>query len=113
MKSKIIAVSCTVSFMLLMSCGNNANITEKKVWVRGNCDMCKDRIETHVKRINGVKSATWTSDNEELKVSFDSTKTNQDAIETICAKVGHATKNKISEGKVIDELPECCRPEEK
>lgn len=113
MKSIIIFICCTLSSALFTSCGNNANITEKKVWVRGNCDMCKDRIETHVKRINGVKSATWNANNEELNVSFDSTLTNQDAIETICAKVGHATKTKISEGKAIDELPDCCRPEEK
>lgn len=113
MKSKIIFTLFALSTALILSCSNNANVTEKKIWVRGNCDMCKDRIETHVKRINGVKSAIWNADNEELKVSFDSTLTNQDAIEAICAKVGHATKTKISEGKVIDELPDCCRPEEK
>jgi copper chaperone CopZ len=110
MKKNIISGFIILATALALQSCNDTKVVEKKVWVRGNCEMCKERIEEHVQKINGVKSAIWDVNSKILTVKYDSTLANQNAVETICANVGHATKAKISEGKVIDELPECCKP---
>lgn len=97
--------------MGLSSCTDNSKVVEKKIWVRGNCEMCQERIETNVRLINGVKSAQWDVESKMLSVRYDSTLTNELAVETICARVGHATKTRSSDNKVVSELPECCQPE--
>lgn len=96
---------------ILSSCSEKPSIVEKKIWVRGNCEMCQERIETHVKLMNGVKSAHWDVNSKLLSVKYDSTLTNELAVETICANVGHATKTRNSDDKVVKELPDCCQPE--
>lgn len=107
-------ITAALIFIGIVSCGKNEqNVAEKKIWVRGNCGMCKERIEEHVSKINGVKKAVWDVKSKELTVRYDSTVTNNDAIETICANIGHATKSRTSDGKITDELPECCRPHSK
>jgi Cu(I)/Ag(I) efflux system membrane fusion protein len=51
---------------------------EKTIKVSGNCDMCKDRIETAAKGVSGVTFADWSSDTKLLQVKFDASKTNSD-----------------------------------
>jgi copper chaperone CopZ len=47
--------------------------------VYGNCDMCKNRIETAVKSA-GATSASWDSKTKILAVTYDPSKTNRAAI---------------------------------
>ena len=80
----------------------------KQFKVYGNCDMCKERIETAAKSIGGVSSANWSIDTKVLEVQFDETKTNSDAIQKKVAAAGHDTeKFKASDGG-YKHLPSCC-----
>jgi Cu(I)/Ag(I) efflux system membrane fusion protein len=76
--------------------------------VSGNCDMCKDRIETAAKSVSGVSLADWNSETKMLQISFDGTKTNSDAVQKAIAQVGHDTENFKAPENVYKELPECC-----
>ena len=49
--------------------------------VSGNCDMCKERIETAAKSVSGVASAEWDVESKIMKVNFDGAKTNSDNIQ--------------------------------
>jgi Cu(I)/Ag(I) efflux system membrane fusion protein len=82
--------------------------TEVQLKVSGNCDMCKDRIETAAKSVAGVVSAKWSSETKMLQVQFDDLKTNSDTIQKAIAKVGHDTENFKAQENVYKELPECC-----
>ena len=42
--------------------------------VSGNCEMCKDRIETAAKSVSGVTLADWSTETKMLHVAFDSKK---------------------------------------
>jgi Cu(I)/Ag(I) efflux system membrane fusion protein len=76
--------------------------------VGGNCEMCKDRIETAAKSVTGVESANWETDTKMLHLNFDSSKTNSDEIQKAVAKVGHDTEKFKASDEVYSKLPECC-----
>ena len=82
--------------------------THQQIKVAGLCEMCKDRIETAAKSVNGVESANWEIDTKMLHVNFDSSKTNSDEIQKAVAKVGHDTEKFKASDEVYSKLPECC-----
>ncbi|HAQ21590.1 MAG TPA: hypothetical protein DCR40_20530 [Prolixibacteraceae bacterium] len=86
----------------------SAATDHRQIKVSGNCEMCKDRIETAAKSVSGVASAEWSSETKMLHVQFDGAKTNSDAIQKAIAKVGHDTEKYKATDAVYKELPECC-----
>lgn len=97
---------------------NNSNHFEKKetvsalehvkFHVSGNCDMCKERIETAAKSIGGVKTALWNVDSKEIAVEFDKSQTSLMKIHKAIARVGHDTEKVKAPNAVYNSLPECC-----
>lgn len=77
-----------------------------KVW--GNCETCKNRIETAVKE-EGVTSASWDQKTKLLAVTFDPEKTSQDALSKKLASVGHDTEKFKAPDEVYAKLPSCCK----
>lgn len=76
--------------------------------VLGNCDMCKNRIESAVKS-EGAAKASWDSKTKMLAVSYDPSKTNTDAISKKIASVGHDTEKYKADDKTYNSLPGCCK----
>jgi len=76
--------------------------------VSGNCDLCKERIETAAKSVSGVSTAVWDVDTKKIKVEFNSMATNSDAIQKAIAKVGHDTEKFKATDEAYNKLPECC-----
>lgn len=77
--------------------------------VKGLCDMCKERIETTAKGVQGVTSAVWDKATATLHLDFDSTQTTLDAISKAIAAVGHDTDRDKADQAVYDALPGCCK----
>ena len=80
----------------------------EQIKVSGNCEMCKDRIETAAKSVAGVVSAEWSAETKMLHVQFDGGKTNLDEIQKAIAKVGHDTEKFKASDAAYKALPECC-----
>ena len=76
--------------------------------VSGNCEQCKERIETAAKSVSGVSSATWEVATKKIKVEFNPMATNPDAVQKAIAKVGHDTEKYKAPDDVYKQLPECC-----
>ena len=76
--------------------------------VSGECEMCKDRIETAAKTVAGVTTAEWTAETHLLHVQFDASKTSNDAIQKVVAQAGHDTEKFKAPVEVYNQLPECC-----
>jgi Cu(I)/Ag(I) efflux system membrane fusion protein len=77
--------------------------------VSGNCEMCKQRIESAAKAVRGVISAEWDGDTQQLHLNFDTVKTSLPAIGIAIATAGHdAGQNKAPDG-VYNALSECCK----
>jgi Cu(I)/Ag(I) efflux system membrane fusion protein len=77
--------------------------------VKGNCGMCKERIEKAAKGTNGVLTANWDQSTKMLHVDFNPSLTSIDAISKSEAKVGHDTNKYKADKKTYDALPECCK----
>ncbi len=84
--------------------------TSATLKVSGNCGECKERIEKAAK-IEGVAMAEWNVETKVLTVSFDSSKTNLDAITKAIAAVGHDNEKVKATDKAYSALPSCCQYE--
>ena len=76
--------------------------------VRGNCGMCKTRIEEAALSLPGVEEATWSSENEEIHVTYDDGKVSLEEIHRKIASVGHDTDLVTAPDSVYEALPGCC-----
>jgi len=102
------ADSNDMSGMDMGSGSGKAKTEHQMVKVSGNCEMCKDRIETAAKSLAGVTSAEWSAENKMLHVQFDAGRTNLDDIQKAIAKVGHDTEKFKASDAAYKTLPECC-----
>ncbi len=121
---RVILSMVVIATIALVSCKNEAKketnkteqITSNKVaytettfGVRGNCGMCKNTIEKSVNSIDGVKSAEWNKLRKQVKVSFDGSQTNLDAIHSAIAGSGYDTDKKTASEEIYNSLPGCCQ----
>lgn len=87
---------------------NTSTPTEKKdFFVKGNCGMCKDRIESTAKQA-GATTAIWDAATQKVTLDFDATKTSAEAILKKIADVGHDNEMFKAPDNVYKKLPGCC-----
>lgn len=79
------------------------------VEVKGNCDMCKKRIEKAAYSVPGVKSAVWHSDDQMLHLVINEQKCSTIDVENAVAKAGHDTKDVKAPEDSYNELHTCCQ----
>ena len=87
----------------------NETTTEEKFKVYGNCDMCKNTIETVVQAIDGVNYAKWNVDTKKMTVKFESSKTDIESIKKEIAGVGYDTKEYRADDNTYNALHSCCK----
>lgn len=76
--------------------------------VYGNCNMCKNRIEKALS-IPGISQANWNVKTKVMKVTYDSSKINNDEIQKRVALAGHDTEKHKAADSVYEKLPGCCQ----
>lgn len=114
------AISFTIVFVLflflsgsfpqaLSQARNQDNVVNTEFRALGLCGMCKTRIERAALSVRGVRSAAWDQQKQMVAVRFDSTRTNQEAIERAIARVGHDTQNFITDEETYKNLHHCCK----
>lgn len=106
MKTKMIGL---MTVFMLAAFFVFAQKNTEKIEVKGNCDMCKERIEEAVKSVEGVNEAEWNVETKMLAVDFDGSQTSLDEIEKTIAKAGHDTPNYKAEDEAYNNLPNCCK----
>lgn len=109
MKTKMLSL---IALMLFSMTTLTAQTEKKeKYLVAGNCGLCKNRIETAAKSVEGVSAAEWNEETKMLEVSYDSSKANIHQIHMAVAKAGHDTKMHKASDEAYDKLPACCKYE--
>lgn len=78
------------------------------IQVKGNCEMCKARIEKAAK-IDGVSKAEWSDETKMLILVYDPAKVKLDDVQNKIAAVGHDTEKFKADDKVYAKLPGCCK----
>ncbi|HRB70699.1 MAG TPA: heavy metal-associated domain-containing protein [Flavobacterium sp.] len=105
--------------MLLVSLvGFAAQAQEKKnknakhdIAVKGNCEMCKKRIEKAAYGVPGVKSAIWTADSQSLHVIMNEEKATPLQLQESIAKAGHDAGEVKASADDYGKLHSCCQYE--
>jgi outer membrane receptor for ferrienterochelin and colicins len=85
------------------------NLSKNQFKVKGNCDMCKERIESTAKKA-GAKEARYSIDSQTLTLETDSN-VSTDAILKKVAEAGHDNEKFKSTDANYEALPECCHYE--
>lgn len=85
------------------------NLSKSQFQVKGNCEMCKSRIETAAKKA-GAKTAVYSVDLQTLTLETDS-KTSADEILKKVADAGHDNEKFKSTDETYKGLPGCCHYE--
>ena len=79
--------------------------------VRGNCGMCKSTIESATMSIEGVDTASWSTESKMISINI-STEINDQFINDIhnaIAKSGYDTELSTALIEDYDKLPMCCK----
>lgn len=102
--------------LLLTFMGVTAQAQEKKnknakyeVEVKGNCEMCKKRIEKAAFGVKGVKFAQWHADHQDMHLIIDETKCSIDDVRKAVAKTGHDTDKIKAKDEDYNGLHDCCQ----
>ncbi|HXI01462.1 MAG TPA: heavy-metal-associated domain-containing protein [Sphingobacteriaceae bacterium] len=80
------------------------------VKIKGNCEMCKARIERSLQTA-GVNKSDWNVETKILTVTYDDGITNMDKIQQAVANSGHDTEKYRTPDAIYSKLPGCCRYE--
>ncbi len=103
-------ITFVVIFILLYTSGiaQIKNAKTEIVKIYGNCGMCKTTIE---KAGNKKKIAivVWDKDSKMATLTYDTKKTNHDAILKQIALVGYDSDYFLAPDNVYAKLPECCQ----
>lgn len=78
------------------------------IHVKGNCGLCKDRIEKAAYKVKGVKSAEWDSTGQNLHIILNETKSTVEDVKKSVASVGHDTDTVKADDEVYKNLHSCC-----
>lgn len=117
---KLIITPCFFALMLFTSIGFSStssieNVNEvlhnetETFKVYGNCGMCKKRIESSLKNVDGIKSAIWDVDTKMITVVFNPHEITLVKVKGIIAAAGHDTDEVKATEKVYKGLPGCCQ----
>ena len=79
--------------------------------VRGNCGMCKSTIESATMSIEGVDTATWSTESKMISINVSSEINDQliNDIHNAIAKSGYDTELSTAVDEDYDKLPMCCK----
>lgn len=106
-----------VASALIFACGNEGPAegeTSETFTVYGNCGMCEKTIEGALADVEGVTSADWNKEDDQLSVIFENDVITLDAIKQKVADVGYDSDSHRAKDEVYNNLPGCCqydRPE--
>jgi periplasmic mercuric ion binding protein len=97
-------------FLSFSSCGiflSKDKKTNTSFTVSGNCDMCKERIESALDR-PGILTAFWSKEDQQVFITYRNDKLEEIQLHNIIAMVGHDTEKVKSDKVVYNNLPPCC-----
>ena len=98
----------TLLALSITACTTKPN-AHAEFYVRGNCEMCQERIDKTALSLSGVSDAEWNQETSQLKVGYDSTRISSADIEKVIAAIGHSTEHSPMDPTAHKALPECCQ----
>ncbi|MCL6266247.1 heavy-metal-associated domain-containing protein [Flagellimonas myxillae] len=106
MKKTVFLFFILLGLNLAHSQDKNKSVTFE---VKGNCWMCKNRIEKTAIKMKGVKFASWNSESKVFKAIIDERKCTVADVQEKIASVGHDSGEYVAPEEVYQNLPTCCK----
>lgn len=103
-----------VCFLLLMSCASSKTIPTAElqsvvIHTSSQCEMCKDKIESRLQTIGGVKSADLNLKTGDVKVQFNPEKVNAEKLKKTISALGYDADDVKGDSEAYKALPACCK----
>jgi len=105
-------VIATTGISFLTSAQTKAQLTAKIPTPTVQCDMCKERIETYLKRYDGVTYVNVNLKRKETTVKYLTDRTNIENIKTAIANAGYDADDVPANPDAYKGLPKCCKKPE-
>ena len=93
-------------FLLFATFVSAQNLSKNQFKVKGNCEMCKERIETTAKKA-GAKSAQYSIDSHTLTIETSEKVSPEDVLKKV-AEAGHDNEKFKASDETYEKLPGCC-----
>ncbi len=103
------AISFLFISALLTYCSPKKEGSQLVLKVYGNCEMCKETIESSLKDEKAVFAADWNKDTKMMTLSFDSTRIKESDIHKKIASVGYDTEIERGSDDAYQNLHKCCQ----
>ena len=76
------------------------------------CGMCKSKIETYLKRYNGITSVNVNYKKKETTVKYVTDRINEEEIKAAIANAGYDANDVTANPDSYKRLPQCCKKPE-
>jgi copper chaperone CopZ len=106
---KLFSLITAVALLLTTACQaqiKNAKTATVKVY--GNCGMCETTIEKAANK-SKVSKADWNEETKMATITYDSKKTNVDAVLKNIALAGYDNQSFLAPDAAYNKLPGCCK----
>ncbi len=107
--SKSINLMTAVALLSTTVCLSQiSNAKTETVKVYGNCGMCETTIEKAANK-RKISKADWNEETKMATITYDSKKTNVDAVLKNIALAGYDNQSFLAPDAAYDKLPGCCK----
>jgi len=105
MKKFILLLALVTPLLLIAQNKKNEKV---RFEVRGNCEMCKSRIEKAALTVKGIKMASWDIPSNIISIIRDPRKSSLNDVQKAIALAGHDTPLSKAPDSIYNDLPMCC-----
>ena len=112
MKKLFLSALVACLFAFAASAQTKAQLTVKISTPTVQCNLCKNRIETVLKRYDGVLSAVVNVKKKETVVKYLTDRTNEEIIKTAIANAGYDANEIAANPDSYNILPKTCKKPE-
>ena len=112
MKKLLFLTTVAFGFSIFVSAQTKAQLTAKISTPTVQCDMCKARIETYLKRYDGVTYVNVNVKKKETTIKYLTDRTNIENIKTAIVNAGYDADDIPANSESYKALPKCCKKPE-
>jgi copper chaperone CopZ len=112
MKRLFLSVVAAIGISIFASAQTKPLLIAKIATPTVQCDMCKQRIESYLKRYDGVAYINVNVKKKETTVKYITDRTNIENIKTAIANAGYDADDIAANPDSYKQLPKCCKKPE-
>jgi len=112
MKRIVFSTIAVAGISIFASAQTKTALTAKISTRTVQCDECKERIETYLKRYDGVTYVNVNVKKKETTVKYLTDRTNLESIKTAIANTGYDADDVPANQDSYQQLPKCCKKPE-